>query len=45
MEGELPKKALRLVEDWIELNRQELMENWKTAQTDFPELKKINPLQ
>lgn len=31
MEGELPKKALRLVEDWIELNRQELMENWKTG--------------
>lgn len=45
MEGELPKRALRLIEDWIELNRKELMENWESSQTDFPELKKINPLQ
>jgi hypothetical protein len=45
IEGELPKRALRLIEDWVELRKEELMANWKTAQTDFPELRKIDPLQ
>ncbi|EOZ93260.1 hypothetical protein A33Q_3850 [Indibacter alkaliphilus LW1] len=45
IEGELPKRALRLIEDWVELRKEELMANWETAQTDFPELRKIDPLQ
>jgi hypothetical protein len=45
MEGKLPKRAIRLVEDWIELHRDELIENWKTSQSDSPEFKKIEPLQ
>lgn len=45
MEGELPKRAIRLIEDWIELHKDELIENWHTSQSDSPEFKKIDPLQ
>lgn len=29
-EGDLPAKALRLVQEWIEINQVELLEIWKT---------------
>ena len=29
MGGELPRRALRLVKEWTELHRAELMENWQ----------------
>jgi hypothetical protein len=45
IEGELPRRAIRLIEEWIEIHRKELMENWETAQSDSPELKKIEPLK
>ncbi|MTK11345.1 MAG: DUF4160 domain-containing protein [Clostridiaceae bacterium] len=31
MEGELPKKQLRLVLAWAELHQDELKDNWKLA--------------
>lgn len=45
IEGELPRRAIRLIEDWVELHRNELMENWDSAQSEIPEFKKIEPLQ
>lgn len=44
IEGELPRRALRLVEDWTELHKEELLFNWKSAQSDNPEFKRIEPL-
>lgn len=44
MEGELPRRALRLVQDWTELHKPELLKNWNSAQSDNPEIKKIEPL-
>jgi len=41
--GEIPRKQLRLVQAWIELNREALMADWEIAlngETPF----KINPL-
>jgi hypothetical protein len=32
--GTLPRKQAKLVKDWVELRRAELMENWHHAQTD-----------
>ena len=29
--GEMPRRALRLVLEWAELHKAELMENWKLA--------------
>ncbi|MBF9254705.1 DUF4160 domain-containing protein [Pontibacter sp. 172403-2] len=45
IEGDLPRRALRLVQDWAELHRIELMANWEAAQSDSPELNKIEPLR
>jgi len=42
--GELPRKQQRLVEAWIELYQQELMENWLLANAGKP-IKKVPPLQ
>lgn len=44
MEGELPRRALRLVQDWTELHKTELIKNWQSAQSDNPEIEKIEPL-
>lgn len=44
IEGELPRRALRLVQDWTELHKSELMKNWQSAQSDNPEFYKIEPL-
>jgi len=45
VEGKLPRRALRLVQDWIELHQEELEKNWEEAQTDHPDFKKIGPLE
>lgn len=42
--GSLPRRALRLVQDWVELHKQDLLENWEESQSDHPQLKKIEPL-
>jgi hypothetical protein len=44
IEGELPRRALRLVQDWTELHKEELIVNWETAQSENPEFKRIEPL-
>jgi hypothetical protein len=44
LEGSLPQRALRLVQDWAELHRQELLENFAGLQLDAPRYRKIEPL-
>ncbi len=45
MEGSLPTKQLRLVQAWIEIHQDELMQNWKETQKELPNIKKISPLK
>lgn len=40
LEGDLPDKALKLVKEWIEKNRNELMDIWKSQN-----FRKIKPLE
>jgi hypothetical protein len=42
--GTLPPRALRLVQEWSELHREELEANWTRAEAHLP-LDKIEPLQ
>ena len=39
IEGELPKRALKLVKEWIYIHKNEIKEIWKTQN-----FKKIDPL-
>lgn len=41
--GFMPKRALQLVFEWMDLHHEELMENWKRCQIGEPPLK-IEPL-
>ncbi len=44
VEGFMPKRALKLVFEWMELHKNELLENWELAQNgELP--KKIEPLK
>lgn len=40
----MPGRALRMVLEWLEDHRKELMENWEKAQKGEP-LSKIEPLK
>jgi hypothetical protein len=42
--GEIPPKKLRLVQAWIEIHRDELMDDWKLA-SEGKETFKIKPLE
>ena len=42
--GRFPRRALRLVLEWFELHKVELLENWELARGRKP-LKKIPPLE
>ncbi len=42
--GRFPKRALRLVLEWLELHKDELLENWRLVEEKKP-LKKIAPLE
>ncbi len=42
--GEMPARALKLVFEWLELHRDELMTDWNKAQKG-EELQKIEPLK
>jgi hypothetical protein len=42
--GRFPKRALKLVFEWLELHRDELLENWRLAEDRRP-LNKIEPLE
>ena len=44
MQGNLPGRALRLIQDWVELHRDELFANFAEAQKDNPLIKPIEPL-
>jgi hypothetical protein len=44
IEGRFPRRAVRLVLEWYELHREELMEEWLLAEQRKP-LKKIAPLE
>jgi hypothetical protein len=44
LEGSLPRRARRLVKQWLRLHRDELLENWDLAEAGRP-LKAIPPLQ
>lgn len=41
--GTMPKRALNLIFEWMDLHRDELLEDWDLAQDGEP-LKKIEPL-
>ena len=43
VEGKMPKIALKLIFDWLDLHRDELMENWRNIEKKKA-LNKIEPL-
>jgi hypothetical protein len=45
IEGNFPRRAIRLVQDWTELHRLELLDNWNQSQLDNPNFHKIEPLE
>lgn len=45
MNGELPGRALRLVQDWTELHRNELLKNYIESQKEGGVISKIEPLK
>ena len=44
VKGEMPGRALRMILEWLDDHRPELMENWELAQNGSP-LRKIEPLK
>ncbi|MDQ5920919.1 MAG: hypothetical protein QG673_975 [Pseudomonadota bacterium] len=42
--GKFPRRALNLVLEWLDLHKQELLEDWELAQNQKP-LKSIKPLE
>ncbi len=44
VKGEMPARALRMILEWLDLHRDELMENWVRARNGEP-LIKIEPLK
>lgn len=44
IDGRIPKRALRLVQEWRKLHRDELMDNWLRARDRRP-LEPISPLE
>ena len=44
LEGTLPTRGLRLVLEWVEVHRQELLENFAGLQMDVPRFRKIEAL-
>ena len=44
VKGEMPRRALNLVFDWLDLHRDELMENWESIRATG-KYNKIDPLK
>lgn len=44
IKGEMPRRALKLIYDWLDLHKDELNENWLRCQTQET-LFKIQPLK
>lgn len=44
IEGDLPKKKIRMVQTWIDIHQEDLMANWKLI-TNGQQIFRIPPLQ
>ena len=44
VEGKMPKRTLNLIFEWLELHREELMDNWLSIQ-ETGKYSKIGPLE
>ncbi|WP_207682393.1 DUF4160 domain-containing protein [Desulfonema magnum] len=44
IEGKFPKRALKLVPEWYDMHKDELMENWELCRQQEP-VKPIQPLE
>jgi len=44
VKGELPRRALNLIFEWLDLHKDELMENWRLLEQRKP-FKKVEPLK
>jgi Domain of unknown function (DUF4160) len=44
VKGEMPQRALKMIFDWLEIHREELLIDWELAQKG-DELLKIEPLK
>ncbi len=45
IEGQMPNKALRLIQAWVEIHREELNKNWEESIKENPDFHKIDPLK
>ncbi len=43
MNGKMPRRAIRLIFEWLDLHKEELLENWYLMEKRKP-LKKVEPL-
>ena len=43
IKGSLPRRVLHLTYEWLDLHREELLENWKRMESE-QDFKSINPL-
>lgn len=43
VDGKMPKRALKMIFEWMEIHKSELFEDWEKAKNKKP-LNKINPL-
>ena len=44
IKGEMPGRAVKMILEWLDLHRDELLQNWENAQNGTP-LNKIEPLK
>lgn len=44
VKGEMPGRALKMILEWLELHRDELLRNWENSQNGTP-LNRIEPLK
>ena len=44
VKGEIPRRAIKLIFEWVDLHKDELMENWKLLEQRKP-FNKIEPLK
>lgn len=44
VKGEMPGRALKMILEWLDMHREDLMANWENAQNGNP-LERIEPLK
>ena len=44
VEGKMPKRALKLIFEWLEIHQEELLDNWKSIEAtgDFNKIEPLN---